>query len=129
MPNYTFKHPDREEYEEVFFHMNDEPKSFSDEDGLEWGRVYDSPRLNTVGSIDPWNNNDFVNKTAEKKGTYGDLLDVSEELSAKRAEERGGTDPIKQKKYDNYAKARKGKRHPKEIKEKGFENKNVKVEY
>ena len=103
MTNYTFKHPDREEYEEIFFHMKDEPKSFS-KDGVDWQRVFDLPQLSTVGSIDPWNSNDFVNKTAEKKGNFGDLIDTSAELSAKRAEERGGIDPLKQKYYDNYAK-------------------------
>ena len=128
MPNYTFKHPDREEYEEIFFHMKDEPKSFS-KDGVDWQRVFDLPQLSTVGSIDPWNSNDFVNKTAEKKGNFGDLIDTSAELSAKRAEERGGIDPLKQKYYDNYAKERGGKRHQQEIKEKGFENNDVKVEY
>ena len=129
MPNYTFKHPDKDEYEEVFFHMNDEPKSFTDEDGVEWQRIFSLPELNTSGGIDPWNNADFVNKTADQKGSYGDLLDRSSELSEKRAQERDGIDPVKQKYYDNYAKKRGGARHTKETKEKGFENKNIKIEY
>ena len=129
MPNYIFKHPEREEYEEVFFHMNDEPKKYIDENGLEWNREWSSPQLNTVGKIDPWNNEDFVNKTASKKGTYGDLIDASAELSQKRAEENGGLDPVKEKYYKDYSNKRGGAKHQQEIKEKGYESKNVKVEY
>ena len=129
MPNYIFKHPDKEEYEEVFFHMNDEPKAFSDENGVEWQRIFGSPQLNTAGKLDPWNSNDFVNKTRDKKGSYGDLLDASAEMSEKRAEQRDGIDPVKQKYYDDYAKKRGGQRHMKEIKDKGFENKNVKIDF
>ena len=129
MPNYTFKHPEREEYKDVFFHMNDEPKSYTDEENMEWERIFISPQLNTVGKMDPWDSDAFVNKTRDKKGSYGDLLDASAELSEKRAQERGGVDPVKQKVFDEYSKARGGKKHPNEIKEKGYESKNVKIEY
>jgi hypothetical protein len=128
MPNYIFKHPEEERYEEVFFHMNDEPKEYIDEESIKWERIFHSPQLNTVGGIDPWDNADFVNKTAQKKGTYGDLLDMSSELSEKRAKERGGVDPVKQKAYDDYAKKRGGSRHFQEIKEKGINAKDVKVD-
>ena len=82
-----------------------------------------SPQLNTISSIDPWNNNDFVNKTADMKGTVGDMLDKSAELSAKRAEESGGVDPVKKEFYKNYSKERKGAKHPSE-KGKSYESKN-----
>ena len=58
-------------------------------------------------------------------------MDASAELSAQRAEERGGVDPIKQKHYDDYAKKRGGRRHPKEKIEKlskGYESKNIKID-
>ena len=127
MPVYIFQHPITEEYKELFFGMNDE-KVFIDEENTEWIRVYSSPELNTVGQTDPWSHNDFMNKTSSKKGTIGDMLDHSEELSQKR-KDTIGYDPLKKKYYDNYAKKRGGARHPKEIKEKGFESKNVKITY
>ncbi|MAF25916.1 hypothetical protein CL634_10125 [bacterium] len=131
MPLYSFENPETKEEIEVFFGMNEEPKEYIGKDGVKWNRIFVSPQLNTVGKIDPWDNADFVNKTAQKKGTYGDLLDTSAELSAQRAGERGGVDPLKQKYYDNYAENRAGKRHPKEIAEKtkkNFENKDIKIE-
>ena len=127
MPLYIFKHPNREEYQEVFFKMNDE-KHFIDESGLEWERVYTSPELNTVGETDPWSHNDFMEKTSSKKGTIGDMMNHSEELSQKR-KDKMGYDPLKKKYYENYSKSRGGAKHPKEIKEKGYESDKVKITY
>ena len=62
------------------------------------------------------------------KGTVGDLLDKSSELSNQRAQENGGVDPLKKKYYENYSKERKGAKHPNEIK-KTYESKNVKIEF
>lgn len=126
MPLYIFQHPKTEEYTEVFFGMNDE-KKYIDEDGTEWQRVYALPQLNTEASIDPWNNSDFVNKTANMKGTVGDLLDKSSELSAQRAEQNGGVDPLKKKYYENYSKERGGAKHPTD-KKKTVENKHFKID-
>ena len=106
--------------------MNDD-KKFVDEEGTEWRRVFLGSQLSCEASIDPWDNADFVNKTANKKGSYGDLLDKSAELSAKRAEQNGGIDPVKQKYYKNYSDQRNGAVHP-DLKPKTFENKNLKIE-
>lgn len=125
MPIYLFKHPDREEYEEVFFHM-DEDKVFKKE-GLLWQRVYHSPNLNTEASINPWDNNDFVNKTKNKKGTIGDMMDASAELSAKRADQNGGVDPVKQKYFKDYAKKRNGTKH--HLDKKTIDTKNFKIDF
>ena len=127
MPLYIFKHPNLEKYQEVFFKMNDE-KHFIDEDGLKWERVYTSPELNTVGETDPWSHNDFMDKTSSKKGTVGDMMNHSEELSQKR-KDKMGYDPLKKKYYENYSKSRGGAKHPKEIKEKGYESDKVKITY
>lgn len=125
MPLYLFKHPDREEYEEVFFHM-DEDKVFEKE-GLLWQRVYHSPNLNTEAPINPWDNNDFVNKTKNKKGTIGDMMDASAELSAKRADQNGGVDPVKQKYFKDYAKKRNGTKH--HLDKKTIDTKNFKIDF
>ncbi len=127
MPIYIFSNPETKELKEVFFHMDDE-KKYIDEQGLEWDRELSSPQLNTQGSIDPWNNNDFVNKTADMKGTVGDLLDKSSELSNQRAKENGGVDPLRKKYYENYSKDRNGAKHLDQVK-KTYENKNVKIEF
>lgn len=127
MPLYSFENPDTGEIKDVFFHMN-EDKTYTDESGLTWKRVLVSPQLNTASSIDPWSNDDFVNKTANMKGTMGDILDKSAELSAKRAESNNGVDPVKQKFFDNYSKDRKGAKHPSE-KGKTYESKNVKIDF
>tara|TARA_R110000765_G_scaffold107221_1_gene197989 strand:- start:99 stop:485 length:387 start_codon:yes stop_codon:yes gene_type:complete len=127
MPLYTFENPDNGEIQDIFFHMDDD-KTYIDGDGLTWKRVLMSPQLNTISSIDPWNNNDFVNKTAEMKGTVGDMLDKSAELSEKRAEGHGGVDPVKKEFFKNYSKERKGAKHPSE-KGKSYESKNVKIDF
>jgi hypothetical protein len=87
-----------------------------------------SSQLNTTGNIDPWNKNDFMNKTAMDTGNIADLIDRSEELSHKRAAESGGVDPVKEKYLKQYSKRRGGKGHPSE-KKKTFENKDVKIDF
>ena len=127
MPIYVYKHPDEEEYREVFQGMND--KHVYSEEGVEWKRVFLSPNASIDSSIDPFNKQQYIDATYSKKGTVGDMMDLSAELSSKRAEKEGGTDPVKEKFYENYSKERGGAEHPNRIKEKGYENKNVKVDY
>ena len=127
MPLYVFQHPENENLtKDIFFNMNDE-KTYIDEEGLEWKRVFLGSQLSCEASIDPWSNADFVNKTANKKGSYGDLIDKSAELSAQRAKENGGVDPVKQKYYKDYSDKRGGVQHD-DLKPKTFENKNIKIE-
>ena len=125
MPIYLFKHPEEEKYEEVFFHMDQIKELIID--GVKWQRIYHSPNLSTEASINPWDNNDFVNKTKNKKGTLGDMMDTSAELSAKRAEQNGGVDPIKQKYFKDYAKKRNGTKH--HLDKKTIDTKNFKIDF
>jgi len=127
MPIYVYKHPEHGEYREVFQGMNDE--HVYSEEGVEWDRVFLSPNASIDNSIDPFSNQQYIDATSNKKGTVGDMMDLSSELSAKRAEIAGGKDPLKEKFYDNYAKERGGAEHPNRIKEKGYESKNVKIDY
>ncbi|MBP01503.1 MAG: hypothetical protein CMM25_01640 [Rhodospirillaceae bacterium] len=126
MPLYIFKHPEKEEYKEVMFSM-DEEKLYQ-KDGKVWERVFSSPQLNTSSSIDPWDNSSFVNTTSNTKGNMGDLIDRSKEMSLKRAEQNNGVDPVKQKYFENYSKKRAGQLHP-DQKKKSYESKNIKVDY
>ena len=127
MPIYVYKHPDREEYEEVFQGMNDE--HVYEKDGIKWDRVFLAPNASVDSEIDPFNKRHFIDATASKKGSMGDMMDMSKELSQKRAAKRGGVDPVKQAYYDKYSKDRNGAKHPAEIREKGYESKNVKIDY
>ena len=126
MPIYVYKHPEHEEYREVFQGMNDE--HVYQEDGVEWQRVFLSPNASIDNSVDPFSKQQFIDATYSKKGTLGDMMNLSAELSEKRAEKMGGKDPVKEKFYNNYAKERNGAEHPNR-KRKTYESKNVKVEY
>ncbi|HCT54663.1 MAG TPA: hypothetical protein DF712_19645 [Balneola sp.] len=124
MPIYVYKHPEEELYEEVLQGMND-PHVFS-KDGVEWQRVFLSPNASISSNSDPFNSNAFLDKTANMKGTVGDMMDYSAELSEKRAEKSGGIDPIRKKHFDNYEKSV-GKKHLNDA-PKSFENKHIKVD-
>ena len=127
MPIYVYKHPEREEYREVFQGMNDE--HVYSEDDVEWSRVFLAPNASIDNNIDPFNKQQYIDATYNKKGTIGDMMDLSSELSAKRAEKSGGLDPVKEKFYNNYSKERNGAEHPNRLKEKGYESKNIKIDY
>jgi hypothetical protein len=109
-----------------------EYKHYCGENGDEdfWERVYDLPQVNIGNAkvVDPFDNKGFVNKTANMKGRYGDLLDYSSELSDRRAALNGGEDPIKRKYFDDYKKKTNGKKHVKD-RPKTIETKNAKIEF
>jgi len=108
-------------------------KPYKGEDGQDegWKRVYDSPQVNignyVAKKVDPWDNKQFVNRTGNMKGTYGDLHDYSAQMSEKRASESiTGEDPIKREHFDKYEK-KTGQKHF-DDKPKVIETKNVKIE-
>jgi hypothetical protein len=108
VPNYLFENPKNGKVSEVFFHMKDEKTYIVD--GVKWNRVYTVPQASIDTRADPYNQKDF-SKVTNKKGTYGDLLDRSNEMSLKR-EEKEGVDPVKQKYFEDYSKKRAGLKHP-----------------
>ena len=126
MPEYLFRNPDTKEVISIIQKMNDE-HSYVDQDGLKWDRILVAPQVNGEASIDPWNNADFVEKTGKMKGSYGDILDKSQEMSEKRASQRDGFDPVKKKYFDDYSSSRKGARHLSDVR--NIDNKNVRVDY
>ena len=126
MPIYVYKHPEKEEYEEVLQGMSEE-HAYS-KDGVEWERVFLPPNASVSTSLDPFNRGSFIEKTGSMKGTVGDMLSLSEELSEKRAaQSKDGKDPVKEEFYKKYSKERKGARHPDELKK--FGNSRVDVDY
>jgi len=128
MPIYTYKHPEQEEYRDEVQGMNDKHVYF-DSDGLEWKRVFTIPNASIDTQIDAYSEKQFREKTAGKKGTFGDIMDYSKELGQVRAESNGGIDPVKQKYYKDYSDSRNGAKHFNQIKEKGHKSKIVNVDY
>ena len=121
MPYYRFSNPnDQEETIDVFFHM-DENKEYIDENGVKWNREFFSVNAAVDTRINPFSKNDFVNKTASKKGSYGDILDYSKELGEKR-KEIAGEDSIKNSYYKNYKKTRNGREHRDVVHERAKQN-------
>jgi hypothetical protein len=129
MPLYIYHNIDTDEYVEIVQSMNDVHEYFGAEGNeSNWKRVFTVPQARIDGEIDPFSSKQFVDKTSNKKGTYGDLLDRSAEMSARRADIAGGSDPVKEKYYQDYSKTRKGAKHPDLFKKK-FENKHVSVDF
>jgi len=125
MPLYVYSNPTTGEEKEIFQSMSEE-HSYS-EDGVKWNRVFIAPNASIDTKVDPFSQSDFTERTASKKGTVGDMLDHSAEMSEMRAEKSGGTDPVKKKFFDDYAKKRNGQRHFSE--KKSYESDKVKVDY
>lgn len=112
MPNYIYKHPKKNKYVEVIQRMT-EPHVYFDENGLEWERVFTVPQATVKQGIRHDDVNTFVNATKNMKGNVGEIHDLAEELSQKRANETDtGRDPVKDKAFDDWSNKRKGKKHP-----------------
>ena len=110
MPLYDFQHPKTLEVKEIVFRMNDD-KVYIDEDGVEWARLFSPPNPAFDTQVDPYSKKDFLASTANKKETYGDLLDRSKELSEKR-KIKDGKDPVQSNWFKNWSKKRGGAKHP-----------------
>lgn len=113
MPLYSYSNPKTGEIKDIVQGMNDEHVYI--EDGVKWDRVFSKPQASVDTKIDPFSSQDFSNKTSSKKGTLGDIFDLSKEASIKRSE-KIGFDPVKEKYYEDYSKKRGGKPHPDKLK-------------
>ena len=109
MPLYTYEHPETKEVIDIIQGMNDE-HTYTDDKGTKWNRVWSIPQANIDSDTDPFDNKAFINKTANQKGSYGDLIDQSRELSQKR-KAKLGYDPVQQKYFKEYSKKRNGIKH------------------
>jgi hypothetical protein len=124
MPFYIYANSEGET-KEVFQSMS-EPHVYS-ENGEEWKRVFTVPQASIDTKIDPFSRKDFVDKTANKKGTMGGMMDLSAELSEARAEKTGHEDPVKRQLFNDYEKKNK-KKHIAD-KPKIIETSKVKIEF
>lgn len=125
MPIYVFENTETKEIKEVFLPINSDKKYYGDS-GTEkdWVRVYLPPNISLDTKIDPYSSSDFVKKTAQKKGTIGDLIDKSKELS----EARGGSnsDPVLKKYFSDYV-SKNGVKHTAQIKSEKKEKAKEKI--
>lgn len=113
MPVYLFEHPETAEIREVYFKLEDKKEYFGEENEpkVKWHRRFTIPYAASNTKVsDPFSQKDFMNATAGKNMTFGDLWDESARLSEQRAKTQG-EDPLKEKYYDNYAASRKGLKH------------------
>ena len=74
MPSYDFKHPDKEEYVEVFFGMN-EQKQYIDTGGVEWKRVFCAPNVNATNR-----SYDLSKPILDEKGNPMKVVPITDEL-------------------------------------------------
>ena len=128
---YLFYNTETEEYIEVEMSMkNYAPYRGKNGDEDCWERVYEIPQISMGNSItktaDPYSQNEFVERTGKLKGSLGNIMDYSKELSEKRAADDGGVDPVKKKYFKNYEK-KTGKKHLAD--KKPYESKNIKIDF
>jgi hypothetical protein len=109
MPQYLYRNPKTGETKEVVQSIHD--KHEYSEDGINWERVFLVPQAATDTKIDPMSARDFIEKTGRKKGTMGDMFDMSKEASLKR-KDKMGKDPLKEKHLEDWSKKRKGRKPP-----------------
>jgi len=124
MPVYLYLNPKTKKVIEVVQKMNDKHEYF---DGpVKCHRVLIPSAISIDGRINPFSSQDFVDKTKKKNIKYGELLDMSKELSEKRAA-KTGEDPVKRAALDKYKK-KIGKPHPEDL-PKRIETKDYVVEF
>ena len=70
-----------------------------------------------------------MEKSTNKKGSLGDVMDYSKELSEARSEKNGGIDPVKEKHYKEYSAKRKGAKHIDEMKSNLKKNKQLNIDF
>lgn len=119
MPEYNFLNEKTLEVKSLFFHMN-EDKKYVDESGYQWVRQFSTPSAQVDAKLDANDPKSFVRYTSSRRGTVGEIMDLSAECSEKRAGQ-SKQDPVKQKFYENYSQKRKGQLHPEVKKQKSRE--------
>lgn len=121
MPQYSYENQETGEIKDIIQSIHD-IHEYS-ENGVKWSRVWVSPQMGVDTKCDPYSSKDFVEKTGKKRGTFGQLLDYSKEMSERRSQ-KDGIDFKKEKYYNNYSKTRRGKLHPDVMNKRVTENLN-----
>lgn len=115
MPSYEMENLATGKIELFFIPITEYPSlgEVREIDGEKWRRVITEAPMGIVKSSDNPTLNNFINESASKRGTVGDLMEKSQEMSEKRAKDSvNGRDPVKDKWFDRWSKKRDGKQHP-----------------
>ena len=107
MPESIYENPDTKEQITVWQSVHEAHEY--EVNGVAYDRVYTIPHASIDSRIDANSEADFVAKTKAK--TYGELWDHSAEMSARRAEQNNGADPVKQNFFKENSEKRGGKKH------------------
>ena len=114
MPEYQFANPlDPQDIISVFLSVHDVHEYILA--GVKWDRVWTAPQISMDVKVDKWSEKQFLTKT-EKGGSLGDIWDRAADLSADRASEMGGVDPLKAESDKKYSDARGGAKRGKQVK-------------
>jgi hypothetical protein len=109
MAEYLYENPDTGKVVSVIQGVHDEHSY--EEGGKKFDRVFTIPNASIDTDINPNSKEDFLEKTRNKKGTLGEMMDKSKELSERRKELNGGADPVEAKYFKEYSKKRRGMKH------------------
>ncbi len=111
MPLYTFSCGKKSQ--DIFYNSKDVPSIGSEIiiDGKTWVRVATIPNyaIDEISKINPFDEKDFIKRTANHKGNMGELFDLSQQLSDQR-EEIAGKDNIGLKYQEEKAKKMENRR-------------------
>jgi len=110
MPRYDYKNDKTGEVKEIIQTMS-EKHCYIDKKGFKWRRIFTVPEMaidSSFVNVDPNDMKSFVQKTS-KGGTFGDVVDYSQELHEKRG--GAGNDEVKEAYYKDYAAKRNGSKH------------------
>ncbi len=111
MPAYLFKSTASDKTIELFYSMKEVPRigDTITHEGSKWKRVFVVPQMSVDTRIDAFSQKEFREKTYAKRGeTMGSMWDRSAELSEKRADKVGDSDPVKEKYFKDYRKKKRG---------------------
>lgn len=114
MPQYLFQSLDDESvHTDIFFTFKDAPKigTVISYEGKQWKRRPTLPQAASCTQLSPYDSKAFVEKTGQMKGTWGQMEELSAELSEKRAAANGGRDEVREKFYETSKKTT-GLEHP-----------------
>ncbi len=117
MPNYSFENLKTKEIKVFFFPLDNHPtwNEVREIEGQKWKRIMEERApLGIIKNSTPSSSQEFLDETKRKKGTVGDLIERSAELSEQRAKQSPtGRDPTRDKYLDNWSKKRGGiRKHP-----------------
>jgi hypothetical protein len=115
MPIYQFKDERDGRLYEFIQKMNDNHIAFA-EDGHPLKRIFLNPHPQIDTKIDPMSSKEFADKTRGKNYNLGQVMDLSAEMSEKRAKKMG-RDEVKEKVMCDYERKCK-KPHPERLKKK-----------